>query len=515
MSESSQFVASNFNQTIPSKSIAIPSQHQLEIHSGDTIRFDIPEYIGFIDPRQSYLKFDLKITAPVRCSINEKVGSQGIINNLRIWNGESSTQLENIENYAEYRQLVNHYNSNESIKNKRALLEAVEIGTELKSMDFFTTYTDGADVGTTIATNENKVQVAMPIHSGILGGHQVFPVALLGGLRVEIDTNPANKILRAVKLGTEQQPLSNNTAIADAASTDTYVLFGTSADTEVATSNMSQCPFIVGQELIYQYTNTSDEEEVVSMGTIKEINYNAGIEIVFDVAFTAPADQKGGTSEPGEAMIYVDEYWANTQPISYTLNNVEIVFKQVQPPANYLSSLNNGTTIDIQTLSVVRNNVASTETITQQTIPSFNVRAKAIITLPMEQATNTIFRDNLAAHIDGMIRYNYYVNGKSQPNRQVETSALTRGYVEQIALWELQKSLGACNVPVRNISYPQLNFAIGRALGRYGGVYNLRDSADLQLKCEYDEPEKNKLFLNYICHLRQLKISSNNVIVIV
>ena len=58
------FSASQFRQTIGSKSTIVPSDHQLEYKDGDTIRFEIPKYIGFIDPRQSFLSMKISINSP-------------------------------------------------------------------------------------------------------------------------------------------------------------------------------------------------------------------------------------------------------------------------------------------------------------------------------------------------------------------------------------------------------------------------------------------------------------------
>ena len=91
------------------------------------------------------------------------------------------------------------------------------------------------------------------------------------------------------------------------------------------------------------------------------------------------------------------------------------------------------------------------------------------------------------------------------------------GYEEPIQLWELIKALGSCGVAVKNIQNGEDNFAIGRSLGMYGGVYNLRETGDLSLRTEYNgttAPTKNKLFLNYICHIRRLVVNANEKTII-
>ena len=63
------FVASQYNKTIPSKSTFSPSDHQLEYKDTETIRFEIPPFQSFIDPRQTYLTFKVRVdNAP--CSMH-------------------------------------------------------------------------------------------------------------------------------------------------------------------------------------------------------------------------------------------------------------------------------------------------------------------------------------------------------------------------------------------------------------------------------------------------------------
>ena len=92
------YQASPFRQTIPSKSTILPTDHQLDYTDSDIIRFEVPKFVGMIDPRQSYLSMKVQINdAPCRTRFNSDVGCQGIINNLRIWDLESSCQMDNLE----------------------------------------------------------------------------------------------------------------------------------------------------------------------------------------------------------------------------------------------------------------------------------------------------------------------------------------------------------------------------------------------------------------------------------
>ncbi len=218
------FNSSPFENTITSKSTLVPSDHQLDYKDGDTIRFDVPAFMSYIDPRQSVLKMNVKVRGSSIYRFNEKIGAQSVVNNLRIYDGTQTHTLENQQSYAERLVKEYHYSENDSIKHKRNLLEGAESSVEEgfhthinqsgsrtdKSVTMNTSqlgngYSPLEPVGaapeldgTTILANPNTIEVVLPLASGILGtmSKRMFPAALTQGLKVEIDTNLATKALQ-------------------------------------------------------------------------------------------------------------------------------------------------------------------------------------------------------------------------------------------------------------------------------------------------------------------------------
>jgi len=213
------FTASNYNQTIPSRSSFVPSDNQLRYTDGQTIRFEIPSFMGFIDPRQTYLKFKVKVNnAPALCSFSKKCGIHSLINNLRIYDANTNLQLETIMNYGELAEKLHYFTENQSVRNRRGLTELLEY----TSRDFDGEYYDdkpsrntsqsqlfnhkfltGNVVGSTftadtsVVSDANTCEVAMRLYSGILGepSTKMFPAMLTNGLRMELDLNTAGKAL--------------------------------------------------------------------------------------------------------------------------------------------------------------------------------------------------------------------------------------------------------------------------------------------------------------------------------
>ena len=210
------FVASQYEKTIPSKSTITPSDRQLEYADGDTLRFEIPSFQAHIDPRQTYLKFRVKVRdAPTAVAFSKKCGIHSLIDNVRIYDEATNLLLENIQNYAELAEKLHMYSENRSIRNKRGLTELLEYGgrafdgeeydnlpaRNADQSQLFKTYPTGGDAtySTTIDYTTEGVEcvVAFRLYSGVLGqlSTKMFPSFIVGGLRVEIDLNSASKAL--------------------------------------------------------------------------------------------------------------------------------------------------------------------------------------------------------------------------------------------------------------------------------------------------------------------------------
>ena len=589
------FSASEFRQTIPSKSTIVPSDHQLDYKDGDTIRFEIPKYIGFIDPRQSFLSMKVSINSPAARAYFTN-SAQSIINNLRIWDLESSVQMENVENYAELVNLLNHYESNRSIDHKRELLEGkIDDAHTLAQSNWFNQYSATEAVASTYTYTDNEVQICLPLKSGVLGGNKVFPFALTGG-RIELDTNAATKVLEAYPQGSTKavennHALFNNgvaiaavglvvTASAAATAKGTnnatwvakvanyykgwrltnstngevnYVVShpavvagaapvltagawsvapgvgnqltlepkiitlelatAHSGATSVSVANSATNPFKIGQQLEVVYPGITTALVLKSGATPITIAAIQNNILTFSAEWDLPADATGGEIVAKKGLFKISSAYLTANPATYTMKDIELVLKQVSPPATYVNKFNKaGSALDIYTYDILRNNVSKDDKVAQQNIPAYNTRAKAILSLPMPNQTNSLLLNNLAPALDNLQNYNYYIEGLSQPNKKVPTAIMAGGYEEPIQLWELIKALGSCGVAVKNIQNGEGNFAIGRSLGMYGGVYNLREAGDLSLRTEYNglvAATKNKLFLNYICHIRRLVVNAN------
>jgi hypothetical protein len=203
------FTAEEVSQSIPSRSSYSPSDKQKSYVAGDTIRFHIPQFDAFIDPRQTRLNFKVKVEdADALCRFSNKCGVHSLIEGVRVYDANSNLQLETLQNYNAMAEKFHLYSENTTIRNKRGLIEGLEytsraFDSELydnlparttdNSQLFNHSYKTGSNAVYTTTTSPtaspNTIEVALHLYSGILGAmsNKMFPVMLTDGLRVEVD----------------------------------------------------------------------------------------------------------------------------------------------------------------------------------------------------------------------------------------------------------------------------------------------------------------------------------------
>jgi hypothetical protein len=425
---------------------------------------------------------------------------------------------------------------------------------------------------TTQATAEpNTIEVSLHLYSGILGqfSQKVFPAMLTNGLRVEIDTCEPNKCLElwtATGLTSNDGGLLTSEIHSDScrfgvvagsvttAAPVTYIdLFceknpGYNQDPN-ATSTPSQAAIDAGFRAIKNGLsgavnmmpgrelwgfNNANPPVFKKFGDITSVSSNYATQdagglvsvrvfvsngINGDEINGGPGNDGTGTAQDARnntCGIRLQDWGAGSPTI--TISDLQFIVKTLQPPQSYISSMlkqvatQEGVQYDYLTLDTYRNNVLSGERVVQLNIPTLNHRATSIMTLPMNNSISTeYYHKNLDTIIDTADNYNYLISNKLVPTRKVRLSQLSQAVpkTEQVALFEAEKSLTSVKVHPKNLDYQDQNFFIGRALGRYGGVYNLAEQGNASLRIEYASPQTNKLMVSYIGGIRRLVINKD------
>ena len=185
--------------------VALQVENGLDFKSKQTLHFHIPAQVGFIQPKETYLRFDVKIddsslTGSQRFML-DKMGGSCLIRDITIRSGGAGgVVLEEIQNYNVLTGLRYSYEQNQSIRNKRCLTEGGAQHNEKSASTMHNTMSDTNNVTEnayfecfesstapqTTAHVSKKVKCLLPLHTGIFQNDKVFPVMLTEGLRVEI-----------------------------------------------------------------------------------------------------------------------------------------------------------------------------------------------------------------------------------------------------------------------------------------------------------------------------------------
>ena len=102
--------------------------------SGRRVDFEIPPTVKFMDGKNSYLQFDVKIAlpagrTPTRLQLDPFIGGQSVVKNLRIYSGNRAVLLEEITEYNAKVQIQYSYDADDSMRKMRALKEGCLIDT--------------------------------------------------------------------------------------------------------------------------------------------------------------------------------------------------------------------------------------------------------------------------------------------------------------------------------------------------------------------------------------------------
>lgn len=498
-----------------SQSTLAPAEHQREYTQGQIIKFDVPAFYGMIDPRQSFLRMNIELVGDCKLRLSKQLGSQSLISALRIYDHSNAQLLENIENYGELAKIMNVYGDNETLKHQRQLLEAVDTETALGHLDlqnalFFKQLPPLADTTTDLvasgSVNANRVQVAMRLMSGILGGDKVFPINAFGGLRVEIELNRAVKTVMMAEYGALETNCPTLGAEIPAGEVEQFFL----------KQLPETLPFSVGNEVTIK--DDLGVEVVVKITGIARSLIPDSVE--YGSRITCDAVDIADCGIGSKVFFGRDVIDSMTKTLDFKLTNVEMCLKQVNPPQSYVSDMvkqmgsDEGLSIDIRTYDLVRNNIINGQKVNEQPIRSFSNRVYSILTVLTPNDSDTLETDSFASLSAGLQSYAYAIDGQLNPNRAVETQLTTLvggTHINQQSTFELQKGLESCGLTVRNLPVRR-DFLIARAVGRYGGVFNLRER-NLTLRTTFEPATPSMLCLNYLCSLRRLNVSNSGIVV--
>jgi len=553
-------------QKVFQRSVKIPARNGTDYVAGQEIIIHIDPSLKYFDPSECYLEGKVKINmptliqsnplaqsgaTPTRLQLDAETGAQCLCRTIRI-SDRNGVELESIENYNTMVALQYDYQTNDSLRGKRALTECASFynlenrgtreGTKSHANNLnytpFSELEDGNVINASFSNDENMVDAkfCIPLHTGIFSAEsKVFPNSMLGGLQISILLEDNNRVFRQFDSAMRYRRLTLNpeffgttvggASVNNNASFNNIVL----SDRNSQHTAPQQCPFVIGERIGFQRwvagANASIAEFVSASGVpvIKEIS-TAGdfINIEFNSSVQIGAKGLSSTTSP----IFLYSRSVNDAPsydATYTVKDVNLYVGEVMPSpeveAEMMNELKAGGKMVYDFMSVrnYKHSLLSTDRVANIRIPLQESKAKALLCVPTDatvystkeaiNASNTYKikktetntgnidfylrsnRSGLEGISDNISNYQFLYNGRLQPNRRVPCSKVSSGdSIDAQQLIELDKSLSIAKIFGHSYQRFNQNFVIGRALALGEGVYDARNK-DFVLQVEYNETD--------------------------
>ena len=545
---------------IGEQKVQIPSENGLSYTSNQKITLFIPPTVQMMDGKNSYLEFDIKLSAitaggtPTLLQLDE-AGAGVIFKNIRIYDGTRGNLIEELNEYSNLVCLRYDYDTDDSKRNLRALEEG---GTTFSIPNRSTkgtsksAYTDTIKnpyfpegAGKTSALTDADfltVKCCVPLHTGVFSG-SIFPVAMSNGLYMEFDLQPAARVIKQLDTVLDSRRLKSNAFYgqiletgSDAMASD-WVNGSATQELYLAADNnlsnvgdgneVNRVPFVVGETV--GLMKVADGTKGVFSGalTITEINAssNGFVQVLFGNSRT---NNTGENIVSGEWVLYSTAVCdATSYPAEYTVSNFNLVVHEVKLDPSYMAGMlakaREGKAIefDIHSVTNYKNSLLASDRQTSFLIHAQNSRAKSLIVQPCdssiytsaqlisasetykvtEDAMDTKLNSNrsgLVGICDELSSIQYQINGKLVPSRPISTKkCATRESIDAFHLYELEKTLDNAGIVPRSFRKYLENWCCGRGFAVDSGAMDLR-SKDLSVLLKYEEtsPPRKNKIIN-------------------
>lgn len=546
------FKATQGTQFVPTKVISVKPEAQVNYNpkTQNQLRWLLPQYLGFIDPRSTYMKYKIQMSGRGHTKPDWRAGVHSIWRDVRIQDGTGSAELEMIQDYNVLTANWWNWTNNESIDNKRDMFEGRSRNTDIDNQLFYGASPDWTTGGLKGNTFEKKfVEVQQPIYSGILGGDRVFPVSATKGLRVQMTLDDLRRSLvfndtLGIKsdLNAGFVELKNALNVGDNAKTaidsDARVQIHQPEDSSTGdgvyrnAKPYNNNPFDIGDAIyVADFDGANEEQLGIILGfTLDgdgdlEISYcpNRPITVGLTSAHIAKSRIYIKANERINGGVATDVPVASINafavPISYELSDIEMLILQVQPPEGYVNAMmsqvnsSSGLSIDFRSWTLYRFNLNTINGLTNQLIPANQQRAYSILSVPLAINKQNVLDANASSLVgvaDNAQNYQYVFRGNLIPDRPVKTERFSQAIPtpNALALVETEKALVNCNYGVRNLQNSQNRFLVARAFSKYNQVFDL-SAGDLALRVEYEGATQEKLYEHFVQYIRRITIGAN------
>lgn len=534
-----------------------------------------PQVVKFFQPKNSYLQFNVKLqmssdtTGQVsRLVLDSHIGAQSLIREIRIFDGMNNALLEEIVGYNINTMIKYDYHCNESLRQKRALTEGAgarqapfgQLGTTQSHQNSAkNAYAEYPPAVPTIFQNASyqDCKVCLPLNTGIFQNDKVFPCMLTNGLRISILLEDNVRVARSLEGTMVNRKTKLNPFIHSKNGCTTTGAFATGGATftEIFLTqdngyvDQDSFPFVVGETLGFYATNPVSASGYYAFGgnppIINAIEFVTGTNLLKLTTTSFSLTSALATNINASTVIYsssVDKVGSGYSA-TYQVSNVELVLQKVDMGAGYeadmVRRMKEGGTINYDFLSTTnyRYSQLAGDIVASIQLPIENRRMKSIICVPTDAtnytqqqvltASGTYVEDligdanyfqnqdrcGLAGISDNITSYQFLYDGRLQPSRLVNCSKTSsKSSVSQQHLIELEKGLTSAGISGQSMLEFNRNFCIARAVAVQNGIYDGRNR-QFSLQVNYNDaaPTKNKLWNNFVHHIRRLVIAGDSI----
>ncbi len=316
------------------------------------------------------------------------------------------------------------------------------------------------------------------------------------------------------------------------------------------------CGFVAGQRINFVSPNNASVSTLSGADpVIQKIELDAvgGQVDLLKITLNASVTLAGGPVVSKSWFMYSDSVLASPSgayDATYSFSNVELVVQEVDMGQSYVNDLmssmkEKGSIVnDILSMTNYKYSQNAGDTVANIRLPLNNSRAKSIVCVPTDATVydskerigakgtydigadanedgQLLAGDQFRGISDFITNYQFVYDGRLQPSRPVDCSKTSsKTSISAQPIIETQKALVQAGINVKSFADFNRNFVVGRALcltaGGVSGVYDTRNKDfNLQVNYQGSAPTKNKLWNNFVFHLRRIKITGDNIEVMV
>lgn len=421
--------------------VSIPAEHGLEYSPGQKCEFHLPAGINFFQPSESYLNLTVKLKKdasndPTRLQLDAETGMHVLLRDIRIYSGGAGRiLLEEYQNYNTITALKYDYETNDTIKAKRALTEGATTYSEKQRNDhgiensmqnnleenpYFKPMDASASYSTTFTDDEYlEVKGLLQLNTGIFSNQKIFPIGMTEGLVVEIIYEDARRVFRTLDQTARYRHLAMNPFFMSSnGTTDTAAptapnsapQFPVAANASAFTSffvrrdnsqgwgaNVNSFPFCIGEEITFVNASTGEENADTTRDAtpakVSRIEYVAGTTNALKITLS-------GSYRPTRDMSQEDVICsraiekASTYNPTYEIKNAEFVLQKVEMPQGYTSKLasmmKSGGAMNYDFLSGTNYKISqlASERVANLRLPLSQSRAKSVLCIPTDASSS-------------------------------------------------------------------------------------------------------------------------------